>query len=211
VHDDQVPSRDPLNLGAIDRDIRINELTEQSRELGLGSSHVDENCPPEAHEEFLRSVISYESAPIGSQFARLVKAGVELPVPDSLDEAALHAKLWEVINTLAKFETYVSHTDHLSDRQLYEHLWKDMLREETAMFPPGSGWRCYLDLIGGGSDEDIEIGLRYYDSEESRAHWASDFPGMVIPPHEDPPYDRDRHLPAADPELPEDDEGAEEI
>ena len=63
----------------------------------------------------------------------------------------------------------------------------------------GSGWVNHIDVIGGGSEEDIEIGLRYYDTEEQRGHWAKDFPDDVIPPHEAPPFDRDRHLPGAGP------------
>jgi hypothetical protein len=71
------------------------------------------------------------------------------------------------------------------------------------VFPPGSGWRHHIDLIGSGSEEDIQLGLRYYDSEQQRQRWAKDFPDDVIPPHEDPPYDRDRRLPVAPEKLPE--------
>jgi hypothetical protein len=37
--------------------------------------------------------------------------------------------------------------------------------------------------------------LKYYASEKYRAWWREDFPEYEIPAHEDPPYDRDRHLP----------------
>jgi hypothetical protein len=197
--DEQIPFEDPLDLDAVDRDIRINELTEQVKDMGATSFHASEECPPDIEEGFLKSIVDFESAPLSSHFEQLVSAGVELPPPDSLDDAALYAKLWEVINALAGQETYLYHTNHLSDRQLYEHLWTDSLREETTIMPAGSGWRCHLDLIGSGSEEDIEIGLRYYDSEEERHRWARDFPKDGIPPHEEPPYDRDRHLPAAKP------------
>ena len=33
---------------------------------------------------------------------------------------------------------------------------------------------------------------------EERAHWHESFPEDLIPDHEDPPYDRDRHLPKRD-------------
>lgn len=186
---------DPLDLDAIDREIRINELTEQVKDLGAGESYVSENCPPELHEQFLSGIVAFESAPLGSQFQRLTEAGVELPPPDSLDDGALHAKLWEVINALAAWDVYLQRTDHLSDRALYQDLWGDLLRDQVALMPPGSGWRNYIDVIGSGSQEDIEISLRYYDTEEDRRHWAKEFPSDVIPPHEDPPFDRDRHLP----------------
>ncbi len=44
----------------------------------------------------------------------------------------------------------------------------------------------------------IEIGLKYYDDEEERVRWRESFPDDPIPEHEDPPYDRDRHLPKRD-------------
>lgn len=163
--------------------------------MGLESMGVADECSADLHEDFLGSVLAYESAPISSQFERLTKDGVELPSPDSLDDAALHAKLWEVINALAAYDVYLVHTDHLSDRGLYEHLWHGSLREEYPMMPAGSGWINHIDILGGCSEEDIEIGLRYYDSEESRKHWAEEYPQDVIPPHEDPPYQRDKLLP----------------
>lgn len=46
-----------------------------------------------------------------------------------------------------------------------------------------------------GSERDIPAWPKYYADEETRQCWAKDFPNDVVPPHEDPPYDRDRHLP----------------
>ena len=58
---------------------------------------------------------------------------------------------------------------------------------------------CHLDLVGSGSEEDIALWLKYYADEETRVQWARDFPDMVVPPHENPPYDRDRQLPKPPP------------
>ena len=115
--------------------------------------------------------------------------------PKKLDDAALTAKLWEVIHALARLGTFLENTDHLSDRELYAQLWQESLRESTPCLPPGSGWVCHLDLVGSGSDEDSDLYLRYYADERTREHWRGDFPEPEIPPHEDPPFDRDRLLP----------------
>ena len=40
-----------------------------------------------------------------------------------------------------------------------------------------------------------EIYLRYYADEADQALWHSTDPEFVFPPHQDPPYDRDRFLP----------------
>jgi hypothetical protein len=192
------PHDDALDLEAIDQRIRINELTEEVRALGMGDSGASEDCPPGIHEQFLKNIIDYESAPVSSPFARLEAAGVRLPAPDALDDAALHDKLWELINALAAQDTELHSTDHLSDRALYERLWSDVLREEYPMMPVGSGWVNNLDMIGSGSEEDIQISLRYYSTDEDRQHWADDFPDLNIPPREPKPYDRDRLLPRID-------------
>lgn len=207
---EQVPPEDPLGLEAVDRAIRINEMTERLEGMGMSSMHVSEDCPDELHEEFLRNIEHIESGPLSTHFKVLEEAGVGLPAPNSLDDAALHAKLWEVIEALAKRDTLLHHTDHLSDRQLYEHLWGDSLREETTIMPAGSGWTCHLDLISSGSEEDNQISLRYYDDEEHRERWAKDFPEDVIPPHEDLPHDRDRFLPRGVREEPDGPECCEE-
>ena len=149
--------RDPLDLDPVDRAIRINELEERLDEMGVESMQVSDDCPPGVQEQFLSSVLDYESAPISCQFDRLVQDGVELPRPETLDDAALHAKLWEVVRALAKRDVYIEHTDHLSDRELYERLWSDSLRENVPIMPAGSGWINHIDILGGCSEEDIKL------------------------------------------------------
>jgi hypothetical protein len=188
---------DPKDLERADRDIRINEMRDQVDKLSGGSefTFVNPDCPSEVEEQFLQNILDYERAPMTSDFEQLQSAGVALPEPSSLSDDALHAKLWEVIEALARRDAYLSSTDHLSDRQLYEHLWSETLHEAEPDLPPGSGWVSHIDILGGCSEEDILLHLKYYADEEDRASWAKEWPDMAIPAHEDPPYDRDSHLP----------------
>ena len=197
--DDRISDADPLDLNTIDQQIRINELRAEAVELGIGEGDVSPDCPLHIEEQFLRNVIDYEKTPWTTNFEQLQAAGVELPPPKALDDAAVSAKLWEVIHALANMNTFLHGTDHMNDRELYTHLWTDSLREESPNFPPGSGWNCHIDPISGGSDEDNEIYLRYYASEESRAGWKRDFPNDEIPPHEEPLYKRAHVLPQPPP------------
>ncbi len=186
---------DPLQLEAVDRAIRISDLEQQVEALGGGVVHTTDACPPELHEAFLRNIIHIETRPLECRFNMLVEAGVELPAAETLNDSDLHAKLWEVVHSLAARDVYLERTDHLSDRELYERLWSDLLREAVPILPAGSGWVCHLDILGGCSEEDLQLSLRYYDDEKQRERWAKDFPEDVIPPHEDPPFQRDRLLP----------------
>ena len=187
------------DLDRIDQEIRINELREAAQEAAGGEMHVYENpeTPPQIAEQFWQNVLEYEQAEETCHFLQLQRAGVELPPPEEFSDEELTAKLWEVIHALARMNVYLSQTDHWSDRELYEHLWHDSLREVTMDLPPGSGWNCHIDFLSSGSDEDNELYLKFYADEEYRQRWCKDWPQDVIPPHEDPPYNRDTKLPKA--------------
>ena len=58
------------------------------------------------------------------------------------------------------------------------------------------------DLKHEAEDDGQELYLRFYADEEWRNQWSEDFPEDVIPPHEDPPYERDHLLPQIEEELP---------
>jgi hypothetical protein len=188
---------DPLDLNRVDQEIRINELREEARELAGGemATWEDPDCPPGIAEQFWDNVVAYEKAPRSCDFLRLEEMGVALPPPEDIADADLPAKLREIFDTLATVNTFFINTDHYSDRELYVHLWEETLREITVVLPFEAEWNCTYDLVSSGSEEDTHTWLKYYADEEARQDWAKDFPDYVIPPHEDPPYDRDRHLP----------------
>jgi hypothetical protein len=89
---------------------------------------------------------------------------------------------------------FIEQTDHLSDRELYEWLWSDGLREETPDIS-GMGGAWHTSPIGACNDEDTAIHLKYYANEEERAYWHKEHPNDAMPPHCPLPYDRDRNLP----------------
>ncbi len=154
-----------------------------------------DECPPELSAQFHLNVAAYEQAPWTTQAQLLEEAGVDLPPPESMDDRQLTAKLSEVIEALARLRVFLSQTDHLSDRQLYDLLWRDVLREAVKDMPLNESPAWYLDMLGSGSEEDIHLHLKHYADEDERRHWLASFPGDSIPDREEPPYDRDRHLP----------------
>ncbi len=175
----------------------IEELKEKITAISGFSDNtfVSPDCPDEVAEKFLEQVLAFEDAEQKPLADALTANGITLPPPEELDDAQLKARLWEVINAMSLFGHYLHNTDHLSDRELYEHLTAESLKEPTTLLPQDPDFSCHIDLVGTGSDEDIRLYLTYYADEEAREQWARDWPDEAIPAHEDPPYDRDRHLP----------------
>ncbi len=177
----------------------IEELRERIDRLAGGKADIGRSatCPDEIHEKFLESVLAFEEAGQVTLFEELVRSGLQLPPPDQLDEQSLSSKLWEVIRGMAFLGAYLYNTNHLSDRELYDRLWTEVLREPTVLLPANAGFAEHIDIIGSGSEEDIQLYLRYYADEEERRRWADHWPDSAMPDHESPPFDRDRLLPQA--------------
>lgn len=173
---------------------RIAKLRAELEKLG-GSTTTLDSMPADMEEEFLRHVLEYETAAPISLMSLLTNAGLEVEAPEQLDKDTLRIKLKEIIERMASLGAYVLHTNHLSDRELYEYLYGDALREEVVLFPENPSYAYMIDLTGSGGDEDNQIYLKYYADEEHRRQWAHDWPDDSLPDHEDPPFDRDRFLP----------------
>jgi len=175
---------------------RIADLKLEADRLsgGIVAGFEAPDTPPEILEQFWERVVAFEKTPTTTNFAQLTEAGVELPSPRELSDEQIKEKLKSVIEGLAKLRVFLTNTNHLSDRELYERLWEETLHEEIIPDPsPNASWT--VDLVSSGSIEDEELYLKYYADELARAEWEADCPDGPIPAREDPPYDRDRNLP----------------
>ena len=179
---------------------QIEALKRRAEELCGGQMEIGsvDDCPAEMEEAFWKHVVDYEEAPWTTHLQQLENAGVSLPAPDSLNDQELTAKLWEIIQKLALLHVFIEQTDHLSDRELYTHLWTDSLREETKAYSLAANSAWHIQMLGSGSEEDNLLYLKYYADDAWRQQWHEDWPNDPIPAHEDPRYDRDRLLPKPD-------------
>jgi len=176
------------------QDERIAKLRAELEKLG-GSTISLESMPPDIEEDFLRHVLERATREPVTLYNQLETAGVQLPAPDQLDDSALTRTLPRLIQRLATLGVYLIHTNHLSDRELYEYLYHEGLREEARLFPDNPTYAYIIDLTGNGSDEHTLIYLKHYADEQYRADWTHDWPDDSMPAHEDPPFDRDSSLP----------------
>jgi len=65
------------------------------------------------------------------------------------------------------------------------------------LFPENPSFVYGLDVLGSGSDEDMQLYMKYFADNAHRKRWAKEFPDFEMPPHQDPPFDRDKNLPKA--------------
>ncbi len=141
--------------------------------------------PTAAENEFLASMLAWERAPvlpIGEWFAE----ELTLPPPESLDDDELHEVLWRLIHQLYEVRIVLDFTDHLTDRELYCLIYRDILPSpEKKIDQPRNylHWAC-LDL-----EDDPDTWLRYYASDEERREWAAET-GQRLPPSQRPPHPR---------------------
>ena len=121
--------------------------------------------------------------------------GVQVPSPDELNDEQLSVKLWEVIHAIHNHGGLLYSTDHLSDRELYMKLYKEILVEEYPIVPRGFPHAAVIDVLGyGGDDEDDQLYLKYYADEETRQKWAREF-YVRLPERAALPFRRDESLP----------------
>jgi hypothetical protein len=141
--------------------------------------------PTSAENEFLAQMLAWERAPvlpIGCWF----EPELTLPPPDKLNSTELHARLWETIERLYSQRIVLDFTEHLSDRQLYCLILRDILPspEKKLDLPRNYLHWHFLDV-----EAQPEIWLTYYASDEERETWAAET-GQALPPQEPPPYPR---------------------
>ena len=97
------------------------------------------------------------------------------------------SELYTIIGRLFEKHIVLDFTDHLSDRQLYCLVFRDILPAHEKMIQRRNN---YLHWDCANVDGDPELWLRYYAKEEERQAWAEETDGY-LPQVDDPPFSRD--------------------
>jgi hypothetical protein len=139
-----------------------------------------------AENDFLASMLAWEQAPVLPIY-RWFEPELRPPRPDVLDDEDLHAILSELILKLFERRIVLDFTDHLSDRELYCLILRDILpaREKKLDWP-----KSFLHWDCTGPNGDPDVWLRYYASDEDREEWSETY-RQPLPPSERPAYPRD--------------------
>ena len=141
--------------------------------------------PTRVENAYLASMLEWERAPI-LPISQWFTPHLELPAPQELTDVQLSEILNTVILMLFEKGIVLEYTEHLSDRQLYCLIIRDILTsEEKRVQLPGRfmKWQCLDARL------DEELWLQYYATEEEREVWADTF-GTVPPAKCELPYKR---------------------
>ena len=141
--------------------------------------------PTTTENEFLASMLAWEHAPV-LPISQWFEPELVLPHPEALDDTAVNDELWRVIGQLFEKRIVLEFTDHLSDRELYCLVYRDILPslEKKVNLPNNYlHWHC-LDY-----DQDALTWLTYYASDDERSQWEEET-GEDAPDAASPLYSR---------------------
>lgn len=134
--------------------------------------------------EFLASILAWERAPT-LPISQWFEPELKLPKPETLSDPELSELLWKTIHQLYSQRILLALTDHLSDRQLYCLIIRDILpayEKRIAEHRNFLHWHCL-------QDNDMEGWLKYYANDAEREQWEEEN-GLAAPPKQAPPYPR---------------------
>ena len=143
-----------------------------------------QSMPLKVENEFLASMLAWERAPV-LPIGQWFEPELKLPKPDCLEDEAVYKILWDTIHRLYARRIVLDFTDHLSDRQLYCLIYRDILPSFEKKFDQPRNflhWHCV-------DENDSECWLRFYANEEERDHWLQENEGS-LPDSEPPPFPR---------------------
>jgi hypothetical protein len=122
-------------------------------------------------------------------YFELEKRGWAPDLSEDLSDDELTQALTNLLWSMKDLGHFVEDVDHLPDRELYAELL-EYCDEPTVCFPGIVNGGMHWSPIGGGTEDDNQVWLRYYASEDDRARHAKEYPSDPIPPSEPIPYPR---------------------
>ncbi|RLS78841.1 MAG: hypothetical protein DWI03_03190 [Planctomycetota bacterium] len=144
------------------------------------------HLPTPVENRFLESMLAWELAPL-TPIARWFTPTLALQPACTLDDDQVRERLWQTIDALYSKRIVLDFTDHLSDRELYALIRRDILPSTVKQVDLPDNylhWDCSADEAG-----DPSAWLAYYASDEEREEWRLE-EGRDPPPRQVPAYPR---------------------
>lgn len=135
--------------------------------------------------DYLASMLAWERAPV-LPISHWFEPELVMPRYNLLSENELKQQLYQVIGRLFEKNITLELTGHLSDRQLYCLIARDILPVEEKRLNSSRAcvrWQCIDPVI------EEETWLRFYATADDRSAWSQET-GLKLPPHESIPFPR---------------------
>lgn len=139
--------------------------------------------------EYLESILEWERAP-SLPVKNWFNPALEIPAPQTLSDEDIHKTLWDVIYLLYEKKIVFDFCDHLSDREFYTIIYRDILPCHEKMLNHRDS---YLHWDCADISESQDIWLTFYASDDERSAWQ-DVTGGELPQRQIPPYIREMPL-----------------
>ena len=136
-----------------------------------------------------------EEAPVTTWKEELSVRGYDYEWCSADSDSVITVKLWSLLDALAGMRIFVTNTDHLSERELYELLVNVYIVKQVAQIPLDHHMACMIDIVGSEVEDNPSNWLRYYASSRERLEWARQNIGKRLPTVEKLPYSREDQLP----------------
>lgn len=172
----------PEQVDCLLRNAELRDELEPLFDESIGSVNAS-RMTTRSENEFLESMLAWERAPmlpIGEWF----EPPLRLAEQETLSDAEVRDELAATVRLLFEKKVVLDFTDHLSDRQLYTLIARDILPSFEKKLDERSS---YLHWDCANTGDDPEAWLRYYASPEDRDLWSeetdSEPPPRATPPH----------------------------
>lgn len=171
------------------RNAQLRDELEPLYDESIGCVDVN-RMTTHSENEFLQSMLEWERAPM-APICEWFEPRLTLESPEEVDSGRLPALIAEVTTRLFEKHIVLDFTDHLSDRQLYTLIYRDILPSFEKKIDRRES---YLHWDCANTDGDPEAWLRYYANDAERDMWA-DETGGDLPAKQEPMHRR--RLPVA--------------
>ena len=163
---------------------RLRDEIEPFLDESLDVVDLDQ-MPTDRENEYLESMLAWEKAPV-LPICQWFDPPLAMPHHDTLDQIELRQQLYQIIGRLYEKNITLMMTEHLSDRQLYCLIARDILPAQEKRVLMSSNtirWQCIDPVL------EEENWLRYYATDHDRIAWQ-DETGLKLPPCEKVPFPR---------------------
>src|ERR1700722_135900 len=140
----------------------------------------DEDDPLEDMKKLDRFLDGEEQTTI---YFELEKRDEAPDLSDELTDEEVSQALTALIWSLGDIGVYIEYVDHLTDRELYAEL-RDYCDEPNMVFPGNKAFGLHWSPIGSWGEEDMQIWLKYYASDQERITHSIDYPNDPMPTKE---------------------------